>query len=256
VYFLDRPLTGDAVPWTFPSCRDRLTACINHYDAALVVIDKIRHHIDAGLSMYGNDTGILVMTALNDAAAATDAHVLAGGHPRKSTGRNADEGLAGGQEWFNTPRSVLYYGKSCTQPGQRVLVQQKPSLAGQVDAHNYLLMREGKLVTLKMVRTSKDTVEDLDPEEARPGQLTKLEEAKRLLVALLQGVPVHSEFIYDQGRRNDISGTTMRKAKGALSIEDGGEGQGKDYRTVWKRPQQPSAEWVRLAELLPKAQVS
>ena len=206
--------------------------------------------------MYGNDTGILVMTALNDAAAATDAHVLAGGHPRKSTGRNADEGLAGGQEWFNTPRSVLYYGKSCTQPGQRVLVQQKPSLAGQVDAHNYLLMREGKLVTLKMVRTSKDTVEDLDPEEARPGQLTKLEEAKRLLVALLQGVPVHSEFIYDQGRRNDISGTTMRKAKGALSIEDGGEGQGKDYRTVWKRPQQPSAEWVRLAELLPKAQVS
>jgi hypothetical protein len=256
VYFLDRPLEGDAKAWTFPEDKARLVACIEHYGAALVVIDKIRHHIDPGLAIYGNDTGILVMTALNDAAAATGAHVLAGGHPRKGTGRNADEGLAGGQEWFNTPRSVLYYGRSSTQPGQRVLIQQKPSLAGQVDAHNFLRVEEGGRVKLHMVRASKDTVDDVDPEEARPGQLTKLEEAKRLLVALLEPGAVASEFIYDYGRRRDISGTTMRKAKGALEVEDGGKGQGTDYKTVWKKPTQPSAEWERLVELLPTVQAS
>lgn len=256
VYFLDRPLEGDAVPWVFPSCKDRLVACINLYDAALVVVDKIRHHIDEGLSMYGNDTGILVMTALNDAAAATGAAVLAGGHPRKSTGRNADEGLAGGMEWFNTPRLVLYYGKSTSHPGERVLIQQKPSLLDQVEAHNFLRVVEDGKVKLRMVRSSKDTVDDVDPEEARPGQLTKLEEAKRLLVALLEPGPVPSEFIYEYGRRRDLIPKTMRQAKGALLVEDAGEGQGKDYRTVWKKPKQPSPEWARLVQLLPSVDAS
>lgn len=253
VWFPDWLVNGEREPFRFPEHRQRLLDVIGDHKAGLVVIDKVKANIDADLKPNSPDTGMLVCGCLQDVAHQGDAGLLMGGHPKKGKEGGADQAFAGGMEWFNVPRQVNRLVRNPNAPAERILIAQKPSLGGVVPAQHWILVAEGDGIRLHPLKTSDTTADDVDDEDAGPGQASKFNQCKESLRWLLKQDKQEWAWLFSYFKARDIGSRTVQRALKAMDAVPSRDGQGKEHKGYWERPQGDHPEWQYPKEDAPAA---
>jgi hypothetical protein len=217
---------------TLPAQLPMLHAALRAVAAALVVIDPLVAFLDAGIDSYRDQDVRRVLRELAALAAETGAAILIVRHLTKQMGSKALYRGGGSIGIGGAARSELLVAADPDQPDTgRILAQVKNNLSPGALALLFELTPHGETVGISWHGATRHRADDL-VQPADDG----LEDAVRLLTALLGAGPVPAADIDRERRAAKISERTWNAARRRLRIRSERQGFGPGGKYVWHLP--------------------
>lgn len=191
----------------------RLEQAICETSAGLAILDPIQAYLGDGVDMHRANEVRPILKRLGQVAESTGCAVILVGHMNKMQGaKSAYRGL-GSIDFRAAARSVLLVGRSKTDPGQRVVIHDKSSLAPEGPFVLFSLCPDRGFTWDGFCET---TAEDLLCGSG--GGLSKTRQAELLLLDALQEGPLPSDELLSRSSALGVSERTLKIAKQNIGV--------------------------------------
>lgn len=191
----------------------RLAQAIQETNARLVVLDPIQAYLGDGVDMHRANEIRPIFKRLCKMAEQTRCAVILVGHMNKMQGaKSAYRGL-GSIDFRAAARSVLLVGRSKDDPGVRIVVHDKSSLAPEGQSILFSLDSENGFIWNGFCdTTASELLSGNGP------SITKTEQAEKLILEMLENGEVASDELLQRSSALGISERTLKIAKQNLGV--------------------------------------
>lgn len=213
----------------------RIEEAINAKNAKLLIIDPLQAYLGDDVDMHRANDIRPIMHKLSDVAERTGCAIILIGHMNKDSKNQKGiyKGL-GSIDIVAAARSVLLLGRDPKDKYIRAVIPVKSSLASEAKAVTFELNKD---TGFKWLGESELTEKDLlGGFKGDTTKLSKLERAKKGILDLLEDGDILVSEAEEILKDEDLSLTTIRRAREALKIETYSKGYGEDKKGYWRKP--------------------
>jgi hypothetical protein len=245
VHFVERTRDGYPGLLSLPSDTNRLLDAVESVNAALLVVDPITAHLDAGVDSHRDAEVRTVLAALQGLAETSGAAVFVVAHLNKSQVVRALDRIGGSVAFGNAPRSVLIaHPQPHRDPKERALYHAKCNVGPEAGALGYRIEGDWAEHDARRYRTSVvcwtgdvvGTADDALGAVHRRGddEATELDRAMTFLTEALEPGPQLARDVKRWAAEEGIKLRTLHRARDRLGVRHQRE----------KVPRAPTYWWI------------
>lgn len=220
-------------------------------DCKLIVIDPIGSYLGGGTDAHRDNEVRGVLAPVAQLAERYGPAVLVVAHRRKSSGGTADDTALGSRAFTGIARAVWHLSHDRENPSRRLLLPGKNNLSEKGKGLAFSIVPEPARVCWEKAPVEMSADDALAAENAdrrKPGpDAEELKRAETWLREILSDGPVESERIKKEGRGEDFSWRTLKRAKDEIGVKARRQGFGAGGKWVWDPPPEQTTDENNLA---------
>lgn len=211
-------LAGDDRPFTLPRDVGLLEQVVTNRGAALVIVDPLVAYLDANVSANSDADMRRATRPLAAMAERTGAAVLLLRHLNKKSGSSAMYRGGGSIGIVGAARAAFVVAEPEDDPGLRVMAPVKMNLAPKPRSQTFSIETVDSTSRVAWGKATDTTADDLLSAGDKRGKTTKVEQAKRIIDAVLIGGPRGEREVVAACEAQGISRSTYWKARKAIGV--------------------------------------
>ncbi|MEJ7871284.1 MAG: AAA family ATPase [Rubrobacteraceae bacterium] len=234
---------GDERHLTIPDDIPLIRQHVEHVGAKLVIIDPLMAFLSGKANAHVDQDIRRALAPLARMAELTGAAVLLVRHLNKSQGGSAIYRGGGSIGIIGAARSGLLVGVHPEDENKRVLAGQKSNLSPMPDSLAYRIVTAANgAARIEYEGVTEAKADTLLRTPADAEERSALGEAIQFLRDELKDGPVWAKSVNERARKLEISEASLRRAKGALSVQSSKEG---DEGWSWNLPGKASRKVLK-----------